>query len=262
MIRRTACLSTIAISLLLGACSKNQEGAGAEAAPEGKMDIWKALGPLLAGSYSGNCLRMPDGRKMDALVTIAADGKVASGDMQLDFHAAKMVMLMRSRDDKGQYSTAGTLDIDDGKAGMLSLMSSPAGRESTIGLSHGDIALMCSNNSGLGGFNNQALFLTAAKLIKGKKRSIGCIDTMNPLVRRKVDVEVVDGVIKIGKDAFDMKTAVSEGFTVIEGGDALMLNVVMPQEKTVNLAYDGEGRLVNVHVRDRQESTRFCSIES
>ena len=281
MIRRTALLSAMSLSLLLGACSKNEEPAAAdegkqaqvadaqaaeapaaEPAPERKLDYWKALGPLLAGSYNGNCLRMPDGRKMDALVTIAADGKVASGDMRLDFHAAKMAMMMRSRDEKGQYSTLGTLAIDDGKTGMLSLMSSPAGKESTISLSSGDIGLMCSNNSGVGSFNNQALFLTAAKLLNGKKQSIGCLDTKNLLVRRKVDVEVVDGVIRIGDDAFDMKTAVSEGFTLMEGGSSLMLNVVMPQEKTVNVAYDGAGKLVNVQARDKQESTHFCSIEN
>ncbi|MGK5027251.1 hypothetical protein [Janthinobacterium sp. RB2R34] len=282
MIRRTTLLSTIAFSLLLGACSKHPEAAdagegkqaqaaadaqvaeapAAEPAPERKLDYWKALGPLLAGSYNGNCLRMPDGRRMEALVTIGADGKVASGDMQLDFHAAKMAMMMRSRDEKGQYSTVGTLAIDDGKTGMLSLMSSPAGKESTISLSSGDIGLMCSNNSGVGSFNNQALFLTAAKLLNGKKQSIGCLDTKNLLVRRKVDVEVVDGVIRIGDDAFDMKTAVSEGFTLMEGGSSLMLNVVMPQEKTVNVAYDGAGKLVNVQARDKQESTHFCSIEN
>lgn len=281
MIRRTALLSAMSLSLLLGACSKNEEPAAAdegkqaqvadaqaadapaaEAAPERKLDYWKALGPLLAGSYNGSCLRMPDGRKMDALVTIGADGKVASGDMQLDFHAAKMAMMMRSRDDKGQYSTLGTLGIDDGKTGMLSLMSSPAGKESTISLSSGDIGLMCSNNSGVGSFNNQALFLTAAKLLNGKKQSIGCLDTKNLLVRRKVDVEVADGVIRIGDDVFDMKTAVSEGFTVMDGGGSLMLNVVMPQEKSINVAYDGAGKLVNVQARDKQESTHFCTAEN
>ena len=281
MIRRTALLSAMSLSLLLGACSKNEEPAAAdegkqaqvadaqaaeapaaEPAPERKLDYWKALGPLLAGSYNGNCLRMPDGRKMDALVTIGADGKVASGDMQLDFHAAKMAMMMRSRDEKGQYSTLGTLGIDDGKTGMLSLMSSPAGKESTISLSSGDIGLMCSNNSGVGSFNNQPLFLTAAKLLNGKKQSIGCLDTKNLLVRRKVDVEVADGVIKIGDDVFDMKTAVSEGFTVMDGGGSLMLNVVMPQEKSINVAYDGAGKLVNVQARDKQESTHFCTAEN
>lgn len=281
MIRRTALLSTMSLTLLLGACGKNEEPAAAdegkqaqaadaqaaeaptaEPAPERKLDYWKALGPLLAGSYNGSCLRMPDGRKMDALVTIGADGKVASGDMQLDFHAAKMAMMMRSRDEKGQYSTLGTISIDDGKTGMLSLLSSPAGKESTISLSSGDIGLMCSNNSGVGSFNNQALFLTAAKLLNGKKQSIGCLDSKNLLVRRKVDVEVVDGVIRIGDDVFDMKTAVSEGFTVMDGGGSLMLNVVMPQEKTVNIAYDGAGKLVNVQARDKQESTHFCTAEN
>lgn len=277
MIRRTALLSAITLSLLLGACSKHEEPAAAdqgqqaqiadappaaEPAPERKIDYWKALGPLLAGSYNGNCLRMPDGRKMDGLVTIGADGKVASGDLQLDFHAAKMAMLMRSRDEKGQYSTLGTLSLDDGKAGALSLMSSPAGKESSISLSSGDIGLMCSNTSGIGSFNDQALFLTAAKLMDGKKQAIGCLDTKNLLVRRQVDVEVVNGVIRIGDDAFDMKAAVSEGFMVMDGGASLMLTVVMPQEKSINIAYDGAGKLVNVQARDKQESTHFCTVEN
>ena len=67
MIRRTALLSAMSLSLLLGACSKNDEPAAAdegkqaqvadaqaaeapaaEPAPERKLDYWKALGPLLA----------------------------------------------------------------------------------------------------------------------------------------------------------------------------------------------------------------------
>jgi hypothetical protein len=281
MIRRTALLSALTLTLLLSACnSKNKdsaaagEGTEAQAAagvpatvevpaevapPERKMDYWRVVGPLVAGSYSGTCVRMPDGRKMEAAITIGADGKASAGGLNVDFRPAKMAALMRARNDKGQYSALATLYVDDNKGGMLSLQSSQGGNDGSASLARDDIGLVCSNIRGADTLNAQPMYRALSKLLEGKKQTIGCLDSKNLLVRRNVDVEVVDGVVKIGDASFDMKAADSEGFTFDDAGGSLSLAISMPDERTIYVMYDGAGKLMQVLARHKDESTHFCS---
>lgn len=283
MIRRTAVLSTLmsalSMTVLLGACSKNDEPAAAaeqqaasdsqaaEApaaapAPERKIDYWKVVGPLLAGSYSGKCIRMPDARQMDAAIVIGADGKASSGDLTVDFHAAKMATLMRLRDNKGQYSTQAVLSVDDGKTGMLSLASGAANKDGSASLGKDDIGLMCGDIKGAEKLNAQPLFHTLGKLVDGKKQTIGCLDTRNLLTRTDTNVEMADGVVKIGDASYDMKTATSESFIFSDGGGTLSVSIALPDERTVNVSYNGAGKLIHVQGYQKQESTHFCSVQN
>lgn len=279
MLRRTALLSAMTLALLLSACSKdeaNTDDAAAQASaeaqaeqeapveaekPQPKLDVWQTIGPLLAGSYSGTCMRMPDAHKMDATITIGADGKVSANDLVVDFRTTKMASLMRSRDAQGQFRTVGTLSIDDTKAGLLSLVADGAGKENTVSLAREDVGLICSEVKGGAKLNAQPLYMALSKILDGKKQTAGCLDTKNLLVKRSTDISVADGVIKVGDDAFDMKQAVSEGFIFSDGGNTLSLAVVMPEERTINVSYDGAGKLVNVMAHHKQESTHFCSVQ-
>jgi len=278
MVRRAALLSALTVTLLLGACSNKNEaesaasadaqaGADAPAAeapaeeskPAPKMDYWRFVGPLIAGTYGGECMRLPDARKMDGAITIGADGKASAGGMDADFRTVKMAMLMRSRDDKGDYSALATLSVDDDKGGMLSLQ---AGKENGASLARGDTGIMCSKTTASNQLNAQPLYLALAKAVNGRKQTIGCLDTKNLLVRRNTDFEFADGVVRIGDESFDMKAAVSEGFTVHDGGETVALAVVMPEERTLNAMFDGAGKLTHVQAHKKQESTYFCDVKS
>lgn len=274
MLRQAALLSTLTLSLLLAACSKDEATtddtavqatpeAPAEAEqPERKLDVWQTVGPLLAGSYSGACLRMPDARKLDGTITIGADGKVSANDLNVDFRTTKLASLMRSREGEGHYRTIATLSIDDTKAGLLSLVSDGSGKENTVSLAREDVGLMCSEVKGSEKLNAQPLYMALSKLLDGKKQTVGCLDTKNLLTKRDTDISVENGVIRIGADAFDMKAAVSEGFIFADGGRTLSLAVVMPEERTINVSYDGSGKLVSVMAHHKQESTHFCSVQN
>lgn len=281
MLHRTALLSAMTLALLLSACSNkddaNTDDAAAQASaeaqaaqeapmeankPEPKLDVWQTVGPLLAGSYSGACLRMPDARKLDGTISIGADGKVSASDLSVDFRSSKLASLIRHHEAQGHYRTIATLSIDDTKAGLLSLVSDGSGKENTVSLAREDVGLICSEVKGSEKLNAQPLYLAVAKLIEGKKQSVGCLDTKNLLTKRDTDISVENGVIKVGDDKFDMKTAVSEGFIFSDDGRTLSLAVVMPEERTINVSYDGAGKLVSVMAHHKQESTHFCSIKS
>lgn len=283
MSRRSALLSALTLTLLLGACSSKNEdtaaagddmdaqaGADVHAAadvsaeaspPEPRMDYWNIVGPLVAGSYSGTCLRMPDVHKMDATITVGADGRASAAGLKVDFRAAKLAALMRTRDDKGQYSTVATFSVDDNKGGMLSLLFGQAVKDRSASLGRDDLELICSNIRGAGTLNAQPMYRALSKLLDGKKQTIGCLDSKNLLVQRKVDVELVDGVVRIGDASFDMKAAVSEGFTFSDAGGSLALTIVMPEERTISVLYDGAGKLNHVQARHKQESTHYCTVK-
>lgn len=276
MTRRTTLLSALTLSLLLAACGhKNEETSpdgivadNAEAMaetpaepdqPAPKLDYWKFVGPLVAGTYEGECVRLPDARKMDATIKVGAGGKVSASGLDVDFQATKSVMMMRSHDSKGQYNTIATLAVDDGQGGMLSLQS---GKDSGASLSKGEIGMACTTVAGNGNLNARPLYLSLAPLLDGKKQTIGCLDTDNLLVRRNLDFEVRDGVVRIGDASFDLKAAESEGFTVNDNGATVGLAVVMPGKRMLNVFFDGAGKLTLLRAENDQQSTHHCSVSS
>jgi hypothetical protein len=275
MIRRTALLSALTLSLLLAACSGKHEeaedtipaeSAEAQAAdapaeePQSapKADYWQFVGPLVAGTYEGECVRVPDAHKMNTTIKVGADGKVSSSGLDVDFHATKTIMMMRSHDDKGQYSTVATIAVDDGQGGMLSLQS---GKESGASLSKGDTGIACTTVAANRNLNARPLYQSLTKLLAGSKQTIGCLDTKNLLVRRKLDFAFDNGVATIGDAAFDLKEAVGEGFTINDDGKTVGLIAEMPGKRTLNVLFDGAGKLTLLQAHHDQESTHHCTVE-
>lgn len=276
MNRRTTLLSTLTLSLLLAACANKNEEASQDSAavdnaeavveapveepkPAPKVDYWKFVGPLVAGTYEGECVRLPDARKMDATIKVGAGGKVSASGLDVDFQATKSVMMMRSHDDKGQYKTIATLAVDDGQGGMLSLQS---GKDNGASFSKGEIGMACTTVASNGNLNARPLYLSLAPLLDGKKQTVGCLDTDNLLVRRNLDFEMRDGVVRIGDASFDLKAAESEGFTINDNGATVGLAVVMPGKRMLNVFFDGAGKLTLLRAENDQQSTHHCSVES
>lgn len=279
MIRRTALLSFLTLSLLLSACSKKNDDtasddAQAQAASEAqdgnppadeappppppKMDYWPVVGPLVAGNYGGTCIRMPDGHKMDAAVALGADGKAAAGGLDIDFREARKTTLMRAANDKGEYATTAIFAMEPEKAGLLSLNSGEGGK-GNVTLSRDDVSLMCSEVSGVDKLNAQPLHKSLAKLFNGKKQTVSCLDTKNVLVRRDLDVEIDDAVVKIGDDVFDMKTAAFETVSFDDNGSSMALGVGTPDKRTITLLYDGAGTLTGLMAMNENASTHSCN---
>ncbi|HBF51921.1 MAG TPA: hypothetical protein DDX04_17990 [Massilia sp.] len=280
MIRRTALLSALTLSLLLSACSKNKDDdaagddAQAQAAsevrdesapadeapppPPPKMDYWSVVGPLVAGNYGGTCVRMPDGHKMDATVALGANGKVAAGGLDIDFREARKTTLMRVANDKGEYATTAIFAMEPEKAGLLSMHSGEGGKGG-VTLSRDDVSLMCSDVAGVDKINAQPLHQSMAKFFNGKKQTVSCLDSKNLLVRRDLDVEIDDTVIKIGSDTFDMKSAAFESIAFDDNGSSMALGVGTPDKRTITLMYDGAGTLTGLMAMNAEGSTHSCN---
>ena len=275
MTRCTVLLSALTVSLLLGACSKNkddsteeaqaqtasdaqaQAGTQADAAPAARVSYWPVLGPLVAGTYSGACLRMPDAHKMDASVAIGADGKVSSSGLDIDFREAGKIMLMRVRHDNGQYASTAMFAMNPEKAGILTMQSGEA-NQGSVSLVRDDVGVMCSGIAGVDKLNTQPLYMALSGLIKDKQQTLGCLDTKNLLVRRDLDVEIDGGVIKVGDASYDIKAATNEIMTIDDAGESMSLAVTMPDKRTLTLLYDGAGQLKALMGMDDQASAHSC----
>lgn len=280
MIRRTALLSALTLSLLLVACSKDKdESADAdetqaqaqaergeqvetdiqaeEAPPPPTVDYWKVVGPLVAGDYSGACMRKPDLRKMDATIKVGADGKASSSGMELDFREARKVMLTRQREKDGGYGAMFMFSVDEAKGGDLLLQSAEGGKGSAV-INRDDIGLMCSEVGGIDKLSARPLRAVFSGLLGAKTQTVSCLDTTNLLVRRDTDVEIDGDVLKIGGTKFDITGAETEMFTFDDAGRTMSLTLIMPDKQTIGLGYDGAGTLTSVTVFHEQERSYSC----
>ncbi len=279
MIRRTALLSALTLSLLLAACSKDKDESAdadetqtqaqaeggeqaetdiqAEEPPPPKADYWKVVGPLVAGDYSGACMRKPDMRKMDATITVGADGKASSSGMELDFREARKVMLTRQRQKDGGYGAMFMFSVDEGKGGDLLLQSAEGGKGSAI-INRDDIGLMCSEVGGIDKLSARPLRAVFSGLLDAKRQTVSCLDNKNLLVRRDTDVEIDGDVLQIGGTKFDIAGAETEMFTFDDAGRTMALSLLMPDKQTIALGYDGAGKLTSVTVLNELERSYSC----
>lgn len=276
MIRRTALLSALTCSLLLGACSKNQPANDAQSpestdtqsqvdpepndAPEPpppRLAFWPIVGPLVAGNYGGQCMRMPDARQMDASIGVAPDGKVVSGDLAIDFGQARKAMLMRVRDDKGQYGSTALFEMESDKDGLVNVQSSGDGK-GTVTLTRDGVGIMCGDVAGDYKLAAQPLHTLLPRLAPKGKQTLACLDTKNLLVRRDTDV-VIDGhVVRIGDEAIDMNSAITEMMMIDDSGESIAFSLGLPEDHMLTLLYDGAGKLKSLSGRNAQEAMYSC----
>lgn len=272
MIRRTALLSALSFSLLLSACGKDKDDTAADAqaetaaqaedgseqadeTPAPRMKYWPILGPMVAGTYGGACLRKADMGKVDGAITVGADGKASSKDIDVDFREASKISLIRTGDAKDGYGMTATISMPSEADGFLNLSSLGGG---TVGLVRGDQGVVCSNTGGMDRLNSQPLYQALASLVSGKKQALSCVDTRNIMTRRDVDVEIDGSILKIGDASLDMKLAATEMVNVEDGGSSVLLSVTMPDQSMATLIYDGTGTLTNATSRNKTESTHAC----
>ncbi|QNA90239.1 hypothetical protein G4G28_20190 [Massilia sp. Dwa41.01b] len=279
---RIALLSVLSLCLLLSACSRNkddaaddthtqaeavaQDDAGAQSEeapppPPPVMDYWKVVGPLVAGDYSGACMRKPDARKMEASVKVGADGKASSNGLEVDFRESKKTMLSRQRDAKGQYTAMALFSVDEQKGGMLTVLSSRDGGKGAVNLERDDLGIMCSEVAGTDKLSAQPLYQVLAALALGKKQTVSCVDTKNLLVRRDTEVEFSDGVLRIGDASYAVKDALFETYGFDDAGRSVSLGVGLPDKHNISLSFDGAGKLTGVMGLNERESTHSCEAK-
>ena len=180
------------------------------------MDYWKVVGPLVTGGYSGTCVAMPSGSKVDA-VTVGAAGKVSANGLEIDVHEAAKATLTRHRNDQGEFSATAMLTIDGSKGGTV-LLRSDTGGKGIASLNRDDGSVTCTDVPGLDKLHAQPLYVALAGLQLDKKMMASCASIKNPLSRQDTEITFADGVLKVGDNAYAIKDAFSESFDFDGGG--------------------------------------------
>lgn len=278
MPRCTAVISILALALLLSACDNKEEQQAASdensqaqsvaeepavaEAPAPKLNYWPVVGPLIAGSYSGSCLRLPDMGKVDAAIVVDAEGKASSGTMKSDFHAAKLLMLTRAREAGGAYGGMVSALVDESKAGGMALALGGPGKPGSATLARDDITLTCSIVGGGDALIAQPLYQSVSKLLDAKKQTLGCTNLATLLTRKDVEAGVVDGVLKVGDVSFDLKTSTNEMLSFNDAGANLSFTYQLADKRIVSVGYNGAGKLSSVQAFTDSAISVSCSGNS
>jgi hypothetical protein len=204
------------------------------------MDYWKVVGPLVTGDYSGMCVGLPSGAKVD-IIKVGASGKASANGLEIDVHEAVQTTLTRQRDDKGQFSTTALLTVDGSKGGTL-MLKSDAGGKGTVSLNRDDGSVTCTDVPGLDKLHAQPLYVALAGLQLAAKQTVTCARIKNLLSRHDTELTFADGVLKLGDEPYAVKDAISESIAFDEAGRTVSLSILVPGSKTFTMTYDGTGK--------------------
>jgi len=280
MIRHTALLSALTISLLLGACSKDNGDAARQAAAEAQateaqadadaqedappetwtpMDYWPVVGPFVAGSYSGTCLDKKNAKPMNGSASVATSGKVgfngADIRLDIDFRGSQRVNLSRNLDSSGVRKSSAWFSMRPEEDGGMMLHSGEAGK-GILQLSRGDVELMCMDIAGSDKLVAQPLNVALASLLDVKKQTLSCMANMQVQNWRDVDVEIGGGMIKVGDESFDTRTATMEAMMSDDAGENVSVLIGMPGAH-LQMKYHGAGKLADLSI-NREGNSLSC----
>lgn len=282
MIRCTVLLSTLAMSMMLGACNSKKQSApddaasapaavlpadaavvdaqaAAVAAPP-KRDIWQAIAPFVAGSYSGACSPTPDAPAAAATITVGADGKVSSGRLSADLRGANNGALSRMHGADGKYTAIASVGINEYSSEGVSffLQAGHASADTQASFQHGAGTLACAGVSGAPSLAAAPLYPALLKLVQEKKQTVECADPKNLAAHNKLDVELQDGRIKIGEVTIDLAGAANETFGISNREDKLNYLVNFPDKRQVALAWNLAGKLIAVSDQQFETARTMC----
>lgn len=253
MFRRTTLLSTLTVTLLLGACSnKNEDAPAADAAdtqpqataeaeapaPEApRANQWPAIAPLIAGSYSGDCQWIGTTQKAPgATIVLAADGKASAPDISADFGQTKSIQLMRNLDPDGTHRASAALTgPEDGPT--LQLMTGGKDAANIASISAKGRQLTCNTTAPIHTLNGKPLHVSLAKLVDVPGQKIKCLNADNMLKQYEVTIRMGDGTAAIGDRKFDLSKAEMEMASLDDGASNLSYQFTMPGGQVISLVY-------------------------
>ncbi len=279
MIRSLTLYSTLALPLLLGACGKKDEAAEAPVAaqadapddaqqadngpPEAPAEsFWPAIAPLVAGTYKGECLQLPEMKNQGGSITLAANGKANAAGIDSDLSKSTSILLSRHKQEGGGYFAMASLDTEGGDSKVhFQLQAEAKAAENKASLLRGERQLSCSNVGAMEQLNAKPLHVSLAKLLDAGSRKMKCVSTANLLSQPERTVQVAGGVVTVGDEKFDLAKAESETATLTDGSNGFTYMFKISETQQLNLMYNGAGKLVSAMGVRIGDQKHICTVE-
>lgn len=265
---RRSCLIPAALAVLtLAACGRSEGTADRTAADgasalTGQLDYWSMLAPLIAGSHGGDCTRLPASEPLrGAAITLGLDGRLTAPGVDVDMRRAQMIQLGReSRDGAIQISAMLSIDATDGPVLSLNDDGTADGAAATLMRSESQIS--CAKGTPLDKLRRQPLYKAAAPVIEGAARTLKCGSMKTRMAWTSTEFKVVDGMLTLGAETFDLRRADKETLVYTAEEHQLAYSFSLPGGPLMYVFYDAAGRVRSVEGRTELETTHACHIEA
>lgn len=264
--RRFSLLPAALAILVFGGCGKNEGGgtqtAGGASTAAGKIDYWPMLGPLLAGSYTGGCMRLPQSEVLRGVAIVLDEhGRLSAPDIGVDMRGAQMIQLARESK-AGTVKVSAMLSIDAANGPVLSLSDEgrPDGASAVIMQSESQIS--CGKGAPLAKLRGQPLYKVAARVIEGSGRTLKCGNLKTRMEWKDTGFRVANGIVTLGAESFDLRLAGKESLMLTAEENQLAYSFSLPGRPLMYVFYDAAGQVMSVEGRTEHETTHACHIDA
>lgn len=257
--------------LVLGACSRD-EGASAGATAStasaagerqaGAGGYWEMVGPLVAGSYAGNCTRTPEsGTLSGAAITLGADGKLSAPGLDTDMRKSQLLMLTRESAG-GAVKAGASMSLDPEKGPVLNIVdeSRPEGAGAVI--LQGESMLHCDKGAPLEKLRAQPLHRLAAQALEVRGQSLKCVSLASMGSSTTTEFKLTNGVATLGSTSFDLGQATEESLMLNQVDQQMIYSFQLPGRPRMNVSYDGSGKVIQVQGRTDDGPGEACQVEA
>ncbi|MFC3458084.1 hypothetical protein [Massilia haematophila] len=263
---RRSCVIPAAFAVaILAACGRSEgpadRTAGGASASTGQIDYWAMLAPLVAGSHGGDCARLPVSEPLPgAAITLGRDGRLTAPGIDVDMRRAQMIQLGREvRDGAVQVSAMLSIDAADGPVLSLVDEGTPDGAAATLMRNASQIS--CARGSPLDKLRGQPLYKAAAGVIEGAARTLKCGSMKTRMAWTNTEFKVVDGILTLGAETFDLRRADRETLMFTAEESQLAYSFSLPGGPLMYVFYDAAGRVRSVEGRTEVETTHACHTD-
>ena len=219
------------------------------------FDYWGVISPLVAGTYDGQCQRLPEPTRSPGAFVVAPDGQVTVGDFS---------ETMRN----GEIKIARTIQNGvmthhvEANDGQLRIFLVDAGSSSGVGttMTREDKVVTCEKAAQALGLRSQRIYPLFAKMVEAPSEDFKCFDPVNAS-QSAVPFKFDDGVLTIGTDRFDFKAAQQETAAFSRGLNRVEYHGFLANEQTVHFELDEQGKLRRFGAMARDKKPYMCELK-
>lgn len=246
----------LATGLILGACKEKtvnapvspSSGQAGERAPasgntgaaSAEVDYWPMIAPMVAGTYTGQCQRLPDLTRSAGKIVVARDGTVSAGDFSESIANGEIKLSSLIVDGAPVHS----MEAADGDFKM-----NLADRGGADGVSatmvRGDKVVSCDKVVEPTGMRDKRLYPLFAAKVQSPGQDFKCYNpgALSSGEQAALPFRFTDGVLHINGEAFDFKAAEQEVATFARGLDRVEYRGILADNVTVQFELDESGML-------------------